>query len=44
MPPLVRTVPLMRMLPVSVFDWIADFLGVTRSMDEFTGREGTPAD
>jgi all-trans-retinol dehydrogenase (NAD+) len=40
MPPLVRTVPLMRMLPVPVFDWIADFLGVTRSMDEFTGRTG----
>jgi all-trans-retinol dehydrogenase (NAD+) len=38
MPPLVRTVPLMRMLPVPVFDWIADFLGVTKSMDEFTGR------
>jgi hypothetical protein len=30
----------MRMLPVPVFDWIADFLGVTRSMDEFTGRTG----
>lgn len=39
-PPLVHTVPLIRMLPVPVFDWIADVLGVTRSMDGFTGRAG----
>jgi all-trans-retinol dehydrogenase (NAD+) len=38
MPPLVATVPLMRMLPVRAFDWIANFLGVNASMDEFTGR------
>jgi all-trans-retinol dehydrogenase (NAD+) len=38
MPWMVRTVPLMRMLPVWAFDGIADFLGVTAAMDEFTGR------
>jgi all-trans-retinol dehydrogenase (NAD+) len=38
MPPLIATVPLMRMLPVRAFDWIANFLGVNASMDEFTGR------
>ena len=38
MPFMVRTVPLMRLLPVPVFDWVADFLGVSHSMDEFVGR------
>jgi len=38
MPPLVQFVPLMRVLPVRIFDWIATFLGVNASMDEFTGR------
>ena len=38
MPPVVYTVPLMRLFPVGVFDWLATFLGVNASMDEFTGR------
>lgn len=40
MPPIVYTVPLLRALPVSLMDWIAKFLGVTESMDEFKGRAG----
>jgi all-trans-retinol dehydrogenase (NAD+) len=40
MPNLVFSVPLLRLLPVGVFDWIADFLGINRSMDAFTGRSG----
>jgi all-trans-retinol dehydrogenase (NAD+) len=40
MPPIVYTVPLLRALPVSLMDWIAKFLGVTESMDEFKGRTG----
>jgi len=39
MPPLVYLVPMMRVLPVGVFDWVASFLGVNASMDEFKGRE-----
>ncbi len=38
MPPIVYTVPLLRILPVSIMDWVARFLGVTESMDEFKGR------
>jgi all-trans-retinol dehydrogenase (NAD+) len=38
MPPLVYLVPSLRLLPVGVFDWIAGFLGVNASMDEFKGR------
>ncbi len=38
MPFMVRTMPAMRLLPLPVFDRLADFFGVTRSMDEFTGR------
>jgi all-trans-retinol dehydrogenase (NAD+) len=38
LPPLVRLLPLMRILPVGAFDWIASFLGVNASMDEFEGR------
>jgi all-trans-retinol dehydrogenase (NAD+) len=41
MPPAVHLLPLLRMLPVGVFDWIATFLGVNASMDEFKGRGGT---
>ena len=32
------TFPL-RLLPVPLYDWIADLFGVTRTMDEFTGRD-----
>lgn len=28
----------LRLLPVDVYDWIADFFGVSRSMDDFRGR------
>jgi len=41
MPPLVHLVPLMRVLPVGVFDWVATFLGVNASMDAFKGRQGS---
>jgi all-trans-retinol dehydrogenase (NAD+) len=40
MPPVVYTVPLMRLFPVGVFDALASFLGVNASMDEFKGRGG----
>ncbi|HVO23445.1 MAG TPA: SDR family oxidoreductase [Candidatus Margulisiibacteriota bacterium] len=39
LPALVYSVPLMRVLPVGVFDWLATFLGVNASMDEFRGRQ-----
>jgi len=39
MPWMVRTLPLMRMLPVWAFDGLADFFGITMAMDEFTGRQ-----
>jgi all-trans-retinol dehydrogenase (NAD+) len=40
MPWLVYTVPVLRFLPVSVFDWVANFLGVNASMEDFVGRDG----
>ncbi len=40
LPPLVYTVPLTRILPVSLMDRLLDFLGVTHTMDEFKGRQG----
>ncbi|HYC56279.1 MAG TPA: SDR family oxidoreductase [Candidatus Binatia bacterium] len=40
MPWSVALIPLMRMLPPSLMDPIADHLGVNSSMDEFTGRTG----
>jgi all-trans-retinol dehydrogenase (NAD+) len=39
MPWMVRTLPLMRMLPVWAFDGLADFFGITMAMDEFMGRQ-----
>jgi all-trans-retinol dehydrogenase (NAD+) len=39
MPPLVYTVWLLRLFPVRWFDFVADFLGINRSMDEFRGRQ-----
>ena len=39
MPWLVHLVPVMRVLPVAAFDWVANFLGVNASMDEFVGRQ-----
>jgi all-trans-retinol dehydrogenase (NAD+) len=38
MPPMVHAVPPLRLLPVSVFDFVADVLGVNASMEEFKGR------
>jgi all-trans-retinol dehydrogenase (NAD+) len=38
MPPLIYLVPSMRLLPVRAMDWLAGFLGVNSSMDEFKGR------
>lgn len=39
MPPLVFTIPLLRLLPVAVFDWVANLLGVNVSMADFKGRQ-----
>jgi all-trans-retinol dehydrogenase (NAD+) len=38
MPLMVYTIPPLRLLPVAAFDWLASFLGVNASMDEFKGR------
>lgn len=38
MPWLVHVIPLLRVLPVAVFDWVAGFFGVNVSMAHFTGR------
>jgi all-trans-retinol dehydrogenase (NAD+) len=38
MPPMVYSVYFLRLLPVAVFDAIAGFFGISRSMDHFTGR------
>jgi all-trans-retinol dehydrogenase (NAD+) len=40
MPPMVRTVPWLRVLPVRAFDAVANFFGINHSMDEFRGRQG----
>lgn len=37
----VHLVPLLRVLPIGVFDWIANLLGVNASMKDFVGR-GAP--
>jgi len=39
MPGLVYTSWMMRYLPVSVFDWVSDILGVSSAMDQFEGRK-----
>ncbi len=39
MPPMVHLVPLLRLLPVPVFDGLAALFGINRSMDEFKGRK-----
>jgi all-trans-retinol dehydrogenase (NAD+) len=44
MPPLVHLVPLLRPLPVALFDAVNDFLGVNVSMERFVGRRNGPAD
>jgi len=40
MPWIVHFVPLLRTLPLGLFDWMADLLGINRSMDHFVGRSG----
>ncbi len=42
MPWLCYFVPVIRFLPVRMFDWVADFLGVNTSMEKFTGRDPAP--
>jgi all-trans-retinol dehydrogenase (NAD+) len=42
MPWSVALVPLLRVLPIGVFDRLAAFLGINVSMDEFVGRHGGP--
>lgn len=42
LPPLVRAMPALRILPVAAFDFVADLVGVNATMDEFTGRS-TPS-
>ncbi len=39
MPWLVHLLPLMRMLPVGLFDRLANLLGINATMDEFVGRD-----
>lgn len=43
LPPLVRLVPAIKVLPTALGDWLADALGVNEGMDGFTGRQGAPA-
>jgi all-trans-retinol dehydrogenase (NAD+) len=38
MPAMVRTIPWVRLLPVSWFDAIAELMGINASMDDFVGR------
>jgi all-trans-retinol dehydrogenase (NAD+) len=38
MPRMVYLVPLLRLLPVGVFDWGASVMGVHRAMDAFAGH------
>jgi len=39
MPGIVYASWILRYLPVSVFDWISDFLGISSAMDKFVGRQ-----
>ena len=40
LPPIVRLIPVTRVLPVRAFDWFMDLMGVNRTMEHFTGRPG----
>lgn len=40
LPPFVLTSYLMRVFPTAIFDGVMSMLGVSKSMDEFTGRSG----
>lgn len=37
-PPIVKTIPILRIFPVCVLDFVAGILGVNASMDDFRGR------
>jgi all-trans-retinol dehydrogenase (NAD+) len=39
LPPLVRVLPLLRLLPVGAFDAVLNLFGINRSMDHFVGRD-----
>ncbi len=41
MPPIVHLVPVLRGLPIAVFDTVAQILGINQSMDSFVGRAST---
>ncbi len=41
LPWMVRALPAMRLLPVPVFDRLAEFFGLAAAMDEFKGRDTT---
>jgi all-trans-retinol dehydrogenase (NAD+) len=40
LPPLARTLPVLRVLPTRAFDALVDFFGVNHTMDHFVGRPG----
>ncbi len=40
MPPMVYTLFPLRMLPVPIFDWVANFMGINDTMKNFVGRKG----
>ena len=42
MPALVHSIPLLRLLPVPLFDVIARLMGITASTDDFVGRNHNP--
>jgi all-trans-retinol dehydrogenase (NAD+) len=39
LPAMVKTIPWVRLLPASWFDFIAEFMGINASMDDFVGRK-----
>jgi all-trans-retinol dehydrogenase (NAD+) len=43
LPPFVRIVPMLRLVPVTLMDWTADLFGINRSMEDFAGRPGDRA-
>jgi all-trans-retinol dehydrogenase (NAD+) len=44
LPPFVKSIFLLRLFPTCVLDAVADFMGISRSMDDFTGRQKPAAD
>lgn len=40
MPPMVYTLFPLRMFPVPIFDWVANFMGINDTMKNFVGRKG----